>query len=260
MAALIVLFETSPAPEAVLAALRRGGITASAEPTGRAAGERPASRATLSLAGHGTRASLDLVGDALGDPRLGEAARNSAWADAGEAVARHRGHARLVDSDPERPSLDTMQALSQMAAGLLELPGALALYGELGGAITEAAAARARLRGLPTPPPLDLWVGVRSFDLADAQGRFLDTLGMAQLGLPDLEAYAGDGTAAMEVAAWLRNLGLYLVQEDARARLRHGDTLDGPDEQPWQTLEDVATVEPARPVLRFVPLARGSRG
>jgi hypothetical protein len=105
-------------------------------------------------------------------------------------------------------------------------------------------------------PPLDLWVSLRRFDLADATGAFLDTLGMGQLGLPDLETYAGD--AVETVSAWLRNVALYLVQQATPARpvaLAAGDTLDGPDEEPWVTVEDTATVEPARRVLRFTPVA-----
>ena len=66
-------------------------------------------------------------------------------------------------------------------------------------------------------PPLELWVSLRSFELADTQGVFLDTLGMAQLELPDLEAYAGDGPAAAQVTGWLRNVALHLVQQEPAA-------------------------------------------
>src|SRR5438445_381629 len=81
----------------------------------------------------------------------------------------------------------------------------------------------------------------------------LDIEGLAQLDLPDLEAYAAGGAGAKHVAEWLRMVALHLAQ--AEAPLVDGDTLDGPDEEPWMTQADAATVEPGRQVLRFVPLS-----
>ena len=210
-------------------------------------------------------AELELRAGPVTGAGIVEAAASSDWAGANEVVGRHAGHARLVlratgsdvDTAGRRAEpLERMLALSRIAATLLELPGALALLDEEARVLTAADEALQRLAARRGAPPLELWVGLRSFELADARGWFLDTLGMAQLGLPDLEAYAGDGGAASQVSSWLRNLGLYLVQEEAGARLRHGDTLDGPDEQPWGTTEDTSTAPPRRPVLRFAPLRR----
>jgi len=243
--ALIVMYERTPTLDEVRSALGAAGLVASPSAEG------------LTLRGEAGTSSLRLFDEPIGDTRLGETALHSRWEAAAAAIDRHRGHARVSSDDADGfAPLDRLQGLTRVAAALLGLPGALALYAERGSALTDAAEALRRITSSPTTPPLDLWLGVRTFEVADARGFFLDTLGMGQLGLPDLEAYAAEGAGEKEVAAWLQNLALYLVQEGAPARLRQGDTLDGPDELPWQTTEDVATVEPVRPVLRFVPVAR----
>ena len=260
MATLIVLFERTPPLELVGEVMRSAGTTWTL--TGAETGEV---RAGDLLAG------VELSSAPASGAALLEAVSLSAWGGARLAMERHRAHARvtlLAIGDAQEPGESgsaagghdepvlRMTALSQIAAALLELPWALALFDEDGHVVSDAAEARRRLAMARGAPPVELWVGLRSFELADARGWFLDTVGMAQLGLPDLEAYAGDGAASAQVSAWLRNVSLYLVQEEAGPRLRHGDTLDGPDEQPWETTEDVSTVEPRRPVLRFAPLAR----
>ncbi len=162
-----------------------------------------------------------------------------------EAVARHRAHVRLLGG--EGAEREQLLRLRESALPWLERPEAIAVF--TGRAVTLAAEAVVRLRR--PVPAVELWVAVRRFHLADAAGCFLDTLGMAEFGLPDLECYAGE--AAEDTAAWLRNLSLYLVQEGAP--IRSGDTLDGPDEQAWCAEEDRATVDPARRVIRFAPMA-----
>lgn len=250
MTALHVLFQEGPPPGVVTAALVRAGLEV--------AGGGGVGGAGFGVRVDGVSAEVVVVDEALADPGLDEAA-GRASAGVAEAARHHRAHARVAALGDEESALQRIEALTRVAAALLEVPGALALYDPAGAVLSDGAGARRRVAGPAGPPPLDLWVGLRTFELADASGWFLDTLGMAQLGLPDLEAYAAEGPATAQVAAWLRNLGLYLVQEEARARLRHGDTLDGPDEQPWVTLEDVATAPPARKVLRFMPLQRAGR-
>ena len=256
MATLIVLFERSPALEQVGAALAAAGSEWA--PTGTQSGEARAG---------GLTAEIELRAGPVTGPGIVEAAALGQWGGADAAISRHGAHARVtlvavdrvthgVAEDAGDEPIARMMALSQVAASLLALPGALAFFDDDGRVINDARDAARRLAVKRGAPPLDLWINLRSFELADARGWFLDTLGMAQLGLPDLEAYAGDGAASAQVSAWLRNVSLYLVQEEAGARLRHGDTLDGPDEQPWVTTEDTSTVEPRRPVLRFAPLPR----
>lgn len=199
------------------------------------------------------------VGPVVG-PAIVEAAAQSEWAGAARAVGQHGAHVRLTIAGPDGAAADptaalsSLRSLTQAALEVARLPGALGIFHEEGRVLAEPAQVAQRLAAGQATPPLDLWISLRSFELADARGYFLDTLGMAQLGLPDLEAYAGDGAAARRMASWLRNLGLHLVQDHAGAPLRDGDTLDGPEEQPFATRKDVATAPPARAVLRFTPL------
>src|SRR5262249_30694324 len=141
-------------------------------------------------------AELELRERSMTGAALVEAAASGGWPGADAVVSRHTGYARLVlreaaPSGPASEPLERMLAVSGMAAVLLELPGALALLDEDGRVLTDGEEAVRRLTTSRGAPPLDLWVGLRSFELADARGWFLDTVGMAQLGLPDLEAYAG---------------------------------------------------------------------
>src|SRR5579883_2156463 len=193
----------------------------------------------------------------LPEPALADAARDAD--DEGALVDRCRRARRIVlradEPDADR-ALARLEALTRAARPLLSLPGALALHADAAGALTAAAAAARRIdEARAGAPPLELWVALRRFRLDDARGWFLDTLGMGQLGFPDVEAYAADGPAATVVGRWLRNVALHLAQLGASVPpLADGDTLDGPDEDPWVTRADTATAPPARPVLRFAPL------
>lgn len=186
----------------------------------------------------------------LDGPEVADAVAHSRWAEAQAVLVSQRAHAKVFAEDDGTPALERLYASSRVAAALLGLPGALGLLADAGRALNSREFALKRMDELKgRTPPLDLWVGVRYFQMADAAGYFMDTLGMEQLGLPDLEAYAAAHLRHDAVAGWLRNLSLYLVQQGAP--IHSGDTLDGPDEQPWVAKEDEATVEPIRKVVRM---------
>ena len=242
MVSLSVLFEQGVGEARVVEALRAAGLGDQRMFQG---GE-----GRLTVDGREARVSIGEV--PLGGKYLAEAIAHAGWAEAAEAVSGHRAWVRVVILDGRR-DLARLGAAGRVARALLDLPGAIALLDEPAGALHAAAHASARLGDLSGPvPPLELWIAVRRFVVADARGVFLDTLGMEQLGVPDLETYAGEGAAAEAVTAWLRNLALYLAQQGEP--IRSGDTLDGPDEQPWVAREDEATVEPSRRVVRFSPV------
>jgi hypothetical protein len=239
MVSLCVLLEQAAGVGAVRDALRAGGLD----------GRLVAGGPEVSVDGVVVR--IELGAAPLADELLAEPAAHATFDGAAELLARHRGWARAVAADGS--GLRGVTAASRVAGLLLALPGALALLDEPGRALTAAERALPRLADLGGPVlPLELWVAVRRYSVADADGLFIDTLGMTQLGLPDLEAYAAPGVAGDAVAAWIRNLALYLAQQGAP--IKSGDTLDGPDEQPWVACEDDATVEPPRAVVRFSPL------
>ena len=245
MASLCVLFERPVASREIAGAL---GELAPEPPEVGAPGVATGEARVFALAG--LRLEVAPLDERAAEVPLDEAVTYSNWPGAAEAARRHRALVRVRAIDAGATSaVEVLRAISRAAGALLTLPGALALLDEEGRALSEPVAAARRLAGRLDVPPLDLWIAVRAFQLEDADGWFLDTIGMSQFGLPDLEAYSGAGT---EVADWLRNIGLHLVEQVLP--LGAGDTLDGPDEEPWITIEDTATVEPARPVLRFAPM------
>ncbi len=245
MVSLSVLFGSPVAGAQAAAALAASGLPAAFDPV-----EQEGMSGELSwLEVDGVRVGVLVAGAPFPVAELRDAVAHSRWQHAEEAVRKHVAHARLFA--PDAAGLPALTALSRAAAPLLTVEGATALVGDAGRALNDAALAQKKLADLARVPPVDLWVSVRHFHLADATGWFLDTLGMAQLDLPDLEAYAGSFRTD-SVAGWLRNLTLYLVQQGAP--IQSGDTLDGPDETPWVAREDGATVEPPRRVVRFAPL------
>lgn len=245
MVSLSVLFERAVGEARVVEALTAAGLE----------GERTFRGGEACLFADGREVRLSVGQVPLGGERLDEAVAHALWEAAAAAVGSHRAFVRVAIPDDGRPALARLGAAGRVAAALLVLPGAVALFDECGRALSDPARAAARLGDRAGPvPPLDLWVSVRRFAVADARGVFLDTLGMEQLGLPDLETYAGEGAAADATQAWLRNLALYLAQQGEP--IRSGDTLDGPDEQPWVAREDDATVEPRRRVVHFTPMPR----
>jgi hypothetical protein len=267
MASLSVLFERSVDGRLLWEALSGAAaldVRASDAATPRPLAFAEAGGRPVELSVDGCPIALSIHAARRGDPERGvalaEAARHSHSPEAARIAEAHAAEVLLeAGTGAGLPPLQRLEALTRVAAALLPLPGAVALYDEAGRALNPAPDV-IRLLGQRRPgadiPPLDLWIALRRFQLADAAGWFLDTLGMAQLGLPDLEAYAAEGPGAAEVAAWLRNLALYLVQQSATggaAPLGPGDTLDGPDETPWVTIADGATAPPQRLVLRFAP-------
>jgi hypothetical protein len=191
-----------------------------------------------------------LVDRPLDGPEVADAVAHSRWAEAQGVLTRQRAHAKVFAEDDGASPLERLYASTRVASALLGLPGALGLLTDEGRALNSRDFALKRMDELKgRTPPLDLWVGVRYFPMADSAGYFMDTIGMAQLGLPDLEAYAGAHLRTDAVAGWLRNLSLYLLQHGAE--IHSGETLDGPDEQPWVAKEDEATVEPPRNVVRM---------
>ena len=240
---LRVLFLRLPDAPSLVVALAQAGLVARAE-----------GAQGIAVTIGGTAIAVRIVDAPAPRDLLEEAAAHGRGQGTPRLIEAHAAHAELrVTASTEGSGVDRLRALTQAGAALCSAPGALALFFEPGRALTDAGEAARRLIANPAPLPLDLWVGLRSFELADARGWFLDTLGMAELSLPDLEAYAGDGPAVDEVARWLRMVSLHLAEQELP--LSGGQTIDGPDEEPWIAIEDSATAPPQRPVLRFVPLA-----
>jgi hypothetical protein len=172
-------------------------------------------------------------------------------ADRHAAFLRLRCTATATSDDDPRAGLT---AVTEAAAVLLALPGALCYFNPRGEVLRDAAGLRAgldhaRAHGLP---PLDVWCNVRLFP-ADDGGALMDTVGNGQLGLPDVEACFGAGVCdGVEVDYFLRDVTLYLLRRGAA--IGDGDLLDGPGDLRWGARRcERGLADPPRPVLRLVP-------
>ena len=155
--------------------------------------------------------------------------------------------------------LRELHFVTQAAASLLTLRGALCLFYPGGEALRDAAFVEERLnlhRG-GGPPPIDVWTNIR-FQQVDASGSWaiMDTVGMAQMGLPDLEAAfpqdKQERFPAPEVEAFLRNQSLRLLSD--HKAFAHPVSLPGPGGTTWRSvLLTQGFSAPTREVIRFLP-------
>jgi hypothetical protein len=100
-------------------------------------------------------------------------------------------------------------------------------------------------------------VNVRLFNVAGSPGLLvMDTLGMAALGLPDVECVFSQLPEG-HMAGYLLSLAEYLVAGNS---IRGGDTVEGlTRDQRWRVGAGSASVAPDRPVLSITPRAAGGR-
>ena len=103
--------------------------------------------------------------------------------------------------------------------------------------------------------PIETWSNVRLLNLQGiADGCLLmDTVGLAQLDLPDVEAaFTENAFDPSEVAWFLRNVSLYIAgQGDV---FEDGHTTDGPGSMKWRAMRfDDGFADPPRRTVRFFP-------
>jgi hypothetical protein len=192
---------------------------------------------------------------------LARAARQSwGWKGARDAVAAHRSFVRLgvtyvAGAAPDQPVLpggydapDELRRLTDVGLALAGLDGALAWFDPSGEVLMSAEMLRVSLgRELP----LDAWSNVRMNRLGDlAPWMLMDTVGLLQLDRDDLEACFDDRVEPNAVAAFLRNVSLYLLK--SKAVIADGNTLDGPGGR-WRAWAAQSLTDPPRPALRMFP-------
>jgi len=178
------------------------------------------------------------------------------------AVGAHRAFVRLRTSyligagtdGPMLPEgwsgLAEIDALLQLAAPLLKLPGAIAYFDPNAEVIASPEGARALLAEGEGGPPLELFSHVRLFDI-DERWALMDTVGLDRLFLPDLEVVFTKATDPNVVADMLRNASAYLISNGAV--IEDGHTLDGPEGTLRVHARETALGQPPRAVLRLVP-------
>ena len=186
------------------------------------------------------------------------------------AVSAHRAFVRLrtsylVGRGTDAPMLPEgwsglaeLDALLQLAAPLLELPGALAYFDPNAEVIASPERARTLLaegegEGQDEGeggPPLELFSHVRLF-VIDEEWTLMDTVGLDRLFLPDLEAVFTKATDPNVVADMLRSASAYLIANGAV--IEDGHTLDGPEGTLRVHASESSLGQPPRAVLRLVP-------
>ncbi len=189
------------------------------------------------------------------------------WEEAESVQSQHKAFIRVrstyvMGADEDAPVVPEdydpdmeLDFITRVAAALLDLPGALCYFNPNGEVLRDQDGLRESLNfGWSNElPPLDAWSNVRLFRVNE-DWSLMDTVGNAQLDLPDLEAcFFNDAYDPGEVDNLLRNLTLYLLQEGEV--IEDGDTLDGPGEITWQVMMiDDPLCDPPRDVLRWMPL------
>ena len=140
-----------------------------------------------------------------------------------------------------------------VAQALLDIPDALCYFNPNGEVLLSREEFSERLRHDAAEKllPLDILSNVRLMNI-DEQWALMDTVGMAQLDAPDHEACFTRGYDPVEVAAFLRDISLYRLQQGDV--IRDDNTTDGPGRTRWRARAfEEPLAEPPRTTLRWLP-------
>lgn len=189
------------------------------------------------------------------------------WPEAGRTVGAHSGFVRLRTSYVLGQSADApvlpegydplfeLRFATDLAASLMDLPGSIAFFCPSGEVLTDAAQLRSALeeRDRDELPPLDVFSNVRFFRIGDAKGwALMDTIGMEQLGVTDIEAaFPMADIEPDAVAGFLRDLSLFHLNESPT--LETGDTIEGPGGVWRASLHETSLVPAPRATIRWRP-------
>lgn len=174
------------------------------------------------------------------------------WPDANVVVAAHQGVIRIADFHADELEPRTRLALMHDAVeAMVDVAPCVALHWRASQCVTsphQYLAARTHEQDAIFPA-----VHVRHFDELESLGKetLSDTLGLAALGLPDLQChYAGLDRA--DVAQLLQRIARVLFAQGNV--LADGDTVAGlPSGELWQCRRGLAHVGPVRDVIRLTP-------
>lgn len=181
-------------------------------------------------------------------------------------VPEHRAFVRIrisyiIGAGPEAkvapPDYDPgaeLEFLNRVVIALMDHPKALLYFNPNGEVLRDRASfvAEVERHEEHSLPPLALWSNVRMFNF-DEQWMLMDTVGMEQLDLPDLEACFPKGEFRGEaVDYFFRNCSLYLLQKGEV--IKDKNTMDGPGDIRWQArVCEEPLAMPSRRVLRWFP-------
>lgn len=198
------------------------------------------------------------------------------WEEGEDVPQQHSAHVRLLisyvlgsdesDEDLESESEDVilipddydpigeLTFLTKAVSALLDLPQAICYFNPGGEVLRD----QNRLRqGLNYAwnyelPPLDMWTNVRLFRVDDSWA-LMDTVGMGQLDMPDMEAvYDTNRYEPSDVERFLRNASLHVLSDEEE--IEDGDVADGPGNISWNAIEcEESLSDPPRETIRWFP-------
>jgi hypothetical protein len=189
------------------------------------------------------------------------------WEEAGETVEKHQAFVRFrlsyvfgakKDEAPAAPKdcnpLHELRFLTRMVQAVLNHDSALCYFnpnGEVltpGDKLTESIA----FHDKHSLPPFDAWSNVRIYTL-DEKWSFMDTVGNAQLDLPDQEVgFPSDSVKPHDVNNFMKNVSLHLLE--GGQPFNDGDRTVGPGGSKWRvSLLEKGLTQPPRPVMRWLP-------
>jgi hypothetical protein len=188
------------------------------------------------------------------------------WTQGREVAAQHQAFIRIrmsyvlgaANDAPVMPKdckpLDELNFIIRVVMALLQHPAALCYFNPNGELLSERAHMEKVIEhySKASLPPVDLWANRRMFKCNDGW-MMMDTIGMRQLDLDDIEAcFRSDRFKPDNIALFLGNTSLYLAGKGAV--IKGGETIDGPGKvlfRAKQFSEGMAT--PPRGTLRFCP-------
>jgi hypothetical protein len=188
------------------------------------------------------------------------------WREARDAVQAHTAFLRLkltylAGAKPEArvvpegySPIPELEFITRLGMALLKAPGAICWFDASGEVVLPRVLVQERwsFARAENVPAVDLWTNVRFFKF-DETWRVMDTVGNAQLEVPDLEAvFPNNSVEAQNVDAFLRNATAYLAT--SRAKISDGDTMDGPGGERWKCYAFPKGLSPPpRNVIRWFP-------
>jgi hypothetical protein len=191
-----------------------------------------------------------------------------AFRDAEAVVAKHRAFVRVratyalgrgsAGAAPPKENRVADLCFTSHVAWLAASAGALAYFWPSGEALRSPEHVSEALAALEADNylPIDLWANTRLFVVDEDEGLFLmDTVGLGNLHLPDLEAVGVQSRHDRgEVDYFLQNCALTMLSRSEP--LTPGETLSGPGDEPWVVQGGEAPLAlPKRPFRRVIPSA-----
>lgn len=197
------------------------------------------------------------------------------WEGGEGVVQEHQCHVRLLisyvlgadeseeddgDSDDvvlipdDYDAIAELRFLTKAVSALLELPEAICYFNPGGEVLRDGNGLRQGLNYAWNYelPPLEMWTNIRLFN-AEKSWVLMDTIGMGQLDMPDMEAvYDTDRYHPADVERFLRNASLHLM--NAVDQFEDGDIADGPGEISWNAIQCAESLsDPPRETIRWFP-------